>query len=110
MPNMEKAPTHISRHWDGAEMAQAFANWVNGSSRGDFIDFAEKLCHAEHRTLQQQSHQVFKLCQDEWAKIADKGAGHYDLRNEQTVKECQQIRDLLQGGHMGDAWTHTALI
>lgn len=100
--------TYQVREWSGEAMAAAFANWVNGASRGDFMDFALKLCTAEHRTLQQQAWQVMKLCVEQWAKAHDDG--RHDLRNEQTVTECEKVRNTLQVPPLSDLWTHTTLI
>jgi hypothetical protein len=100
--------TYQVREWSGEAMAAALANWVNGATRDDFMEFAAKLCKAEHRTLQQQAWQVMKLCIAQWAFA--KGDGRYDLRNEQTVTEAEKIRNLLAVPPLGDLWTFTTLI
>jgi hypothetical protein len=96
------------RDWSGEDMARAFANWVNRNGAAEFKEFADTLCNAEHRTLQQQGFQAMKLCIEQWAKAGD--AGRHDLRNEQTVQESQKIRDLLAVPPLGDMWTFTTLI
>ena len=103
--------TYQVREWSGEAMAAALANWVNGADQRDFDEFADKLVLAEHRTLQQCAWQVMKRCIQRWAERGDLGEGRgYDLRNQQTVTECQQVRDLFVAGHMGDMWFHTSLI
>jgi len=106
--DQNEVDTYQVREWSGEAMAAALANWVNGANRTDFEDFARKLTMAEHRTLQQQAWQVMKLCIQEWANAGD--VDRHDLRNEQTVREAQKVRDTLAVPPMGDMWTHTVLI
>jgi hypothetical protein len=112
MANTQAENTYSApRDWSGEDMARAFANWVNRNGAAEFKEFADTLVLAEHRTLQQQGWQVFKHCIERWAKRGDLGEGRgYDLRNKQTVQECQKVRDLLHVDPMGDMWTFTTLI
>lgn len=99
--------TYQVKGWSGQDMARAVANWVNGAGKEDFEEFAQTLSQ-EHRTLQQMAWQVMKRCIARWATAGDDK--RYDLRNEQTVQECQKIRDLLDVPPLGDMWTFTTLV
>lgn len=50
-----------------------------------FIDGATQ----QHRTIQQSSMRCIYALIERWAKMAEEG--QYDLRNESTVKFCQEI-------------------
>jgi hypothetical protein len=78
----------------GQEIAKALADGVNVMGNRDFDEaFVEHLTCRTHRTLQQSVAGLFMKVFKAWAEIADKGEGHYDLRNEATVKMAQAIRD-----------------
>jgi hypothetical protein len=72
-------------------VVQALSDWVNemGHCNQDFVEAVMR----EHRTLQQQIFEVMLACMDAWAKEE-----HFDLRNEFTVKKCQEIMNLFPGG------------
>jgi hypothetical protein len=99
--------TYQVKGWSGQDMARAVANWVNGAGKEDFEEFAKTLSQ-EHRTLQQMTWQVMKRCIAQWA--AAHNDGRYDLRNEQTVRECEKIRNLLEVPPLGDMWVFTTLV
>lgn len=73
----------------GKEAAQALANFSNTSSTQDLKDFADQLCHGEHRTLQQTAMTLFVECMKVWAQAND--TGMYDARNEATVRMSARI-------------------
>lgn len=113
LQSSREVDTYQVKGWSGEAMARAFANWINGCDAAEFQEFADTFCNAEHRTLQQQGWQVLKRCIAAWAVAADKGADRgYDLRNTQTVTECQRIRDLLRepDDDHDRYWVQTALI
>ncbi len=72
------------------DMVRKLTNFVNAFGCPK-KEFAKVLMH-EHRTLQQSTFDLFLACIAEWAKQEN-----YDLRNEATVKTCQQIVKMLDG-------------
>jgi hypothetical protein len=75
----------------GVEAARTLANFVNAMGHNT-EDFVEQLTLREHRTLQQCSMAVFLSCIEAWA---DKKDGHFDLRNEDTVRISRIIKERL---------------
>lgn len=73
----------------GAELARAFADFVNGSSKKEVSAFVEELTSRTHRTLQQGSMGVMLRCIEAWAEAW--AQNRFDLRNEATVKLAQRI-------------------
>ncbi len=76
---------------EGAKAAREFTNFVNGMGHS-VEDFVEQLTMREHRTLQQCSMAIFLGCIESWA---DKKDGHFDGRNEDTVKISRIIKERL---------------
>jgi hypothetical protein len=83
---------------EGEKIVKELDQAVNSMDDHAFAEgFVEQLTRRTHRTLQQNIARLFLKCFAAWAEIADKGEGHYDLRNEGTVKLAQKIRDLKEG-------------
>lgn len=74
---------------NGEEAAEVLTAFINGASKGDIEQFADKLCHRTHRTLQQLVFGLMLKCIKNWAKT--KTERMFDLRNEATVNLSAQI-------------------
>lgn len=81
------------RNEDTEKVVRALSDYVNSGSRFDRAEFADAVLR-EHRTLQQLLFGLFGRCIIEWAELAEKG--HFDGRNEHTVKTCHLIVELLK--------------
>lgn len=78
-------PTPMS----GKDLAEALSRFVNSmSNREEVAIFVDEVLH-DHRTLQQQTFELFMCCIEGWAKAAEKG--NFDGRNEYTVTLCQRM-------------------
>jgi len=71
----------------GEELGR-FVNIMGGDEQM-MMEFAQKVVHGTHRTLQQNIMRVFIECIKLWAE--DYKAGRYDLRNEATCKLAAEI-------------------
>lgn len=86
---MSLTDSEFDRDSRGAKTAEALANAVNGFTDDDYRQFAEAMCHREHRTLQQNFFRAMVAAIKQWAE--DCREGRFDLRNEGTVKLSAQI-------------------
>lgn len=86
MGNMEKSK--------GKEIAEALSKLVNIMSNDEEEEAFINVVLTDHRTLQQKMARIFLQCVVRWSKDFDRG--WYDLRNEQTVKICKKITELLK--------------
>lgn len=78
---------------EAAEKAvKELSSFVNSMGRSP--KFFVKSVLTEHRTLQQSMFNVFLACVEEWSKLPE---GHYDSRNEFTVKTSKKIMEALDG-------------
>jgi hypothetical protein len=75
---------------ESKKLARQFSQLCNTSSL-DIPTFVAQVTQYEHRTLQQREMVVLWECIVAWAEN-DK-PGHYDARNEATVKLCRWIVD-----------------
>ena len=76
-----------------ADIVKEISNYVN-SYRSDYKEFA-RLMSYEHRTLQQN---FTKLC-IAWLKELSE-TENYDLRNEESIKFAQSIKDKLDKANL----------
>ena len=76
-----------------ADIVKEISNYVN-SYRSDYKEFA-RLMSYEHRTLQQQ---FTKLCIAWLKELAETES--YDLRNEESIKFAQSIKDKLDKANL----------
>ena len=76
-----------------ADIVKEISNYVN-SYRSDYKEFA-RLMSYEHRTLQQQ---FTKLCIAWLKELAE--TENYDLRNEDSIKFAQSIKDKLDKANL----------
>ena len=76
-----------------ADIVKEISNYVN-SYRSDYKEFA-RLMSYEHRTLQQQ---FTKLCIAWLKELAE--TENYDLRNEESIKFAQSIKDKLDKANL----------
>jgi len=85
----------------GARIVRELEDAVNNMDDYVFSSgFVEQLTCRTHRTLQQNIARLFLKAFVAWAEIGDKGEGHYDLRNEDTVKLAQKIRDAAKNSYL----------
>jgi hypothetical protein len=80
----------------GKIAAQAISDLVNKMAhQPESKAFVDEITHS-HRTLQQQSFELFMQCIAEWAKT-----DRFDDRNEYTVKTAKKIVAALDGEFVG---------
>ena len=89
MESME--PWQLEEKKRAEQLVNDLSRFVNSMSRSNNKYFVDAVM-MEHRTLQQSMFGLFLGCVDEWAK---KGPGHYDLRNEDTIRKSQKIVEAL---------------
>jgi hypothetical protein len=76
------------------EAARALTDFLNSSMDDDVDEFVATIMR-EHRTLQQQTMDLFlRMCKG-WCEMYAKG--FYDLRNEATVRDAVKIATALDG-------------
>ena len=78
--------------------ADDLSNAMN-SSTFDAVEFAQQV-RRDHRTLQQNTMRAVLELLKQWAEDAE--TGHFDARNEATVKASQAVVDYLMGPR--DQW------
>lgn len=84
--------TQHGRDLTGEEMAQMLDEFCNSMDRRELPKFVEQVTLRTHRTLQQKIMGVFVATIEAWAEQA-KSPGHFDARNEATVKLAKKMVD-----------------
>jgi hypothetical protein len=71
----------------GKDAAEALTDFVNGAGSIDKQQFVQRMM-TSHRTLQQESFDLFIMCMAEWAKVEE---NRYDVRNQYAVNKSKEI-------------------
>jgi len=75
------------------KLVETLSRFVNrGGSSKSKKEYFVRAVRREHRTLQQLLFSLFMECIKDWAETKE---GHYDLRNEATVKTSKKIMTAL---------------
>lgn len=73
----------------GIETAADFSKLAQSSLRSEERENFVTKVTGDHRTLQQRNFSLLAECVRAWAEAGENGT--YDLRNEATVKQCQEV-------------------
>ena len=83
---------------DAKKAVEIITRHVNYSCRNGTFEkaFIEQLTCRTHRTLQQSTARLLVELFREWAAIGAKGEGHYDDRNQDTIKFAQKLMKMIE--------------
>lgn len=73
----------------GQQMVDALTDFVNGATQSDMEEFAKAMMR-EHRTLQQETFDLFIMTMEEWAKVPEIQT---DARNSFAVRKSKEIME-----------------
>jgi hypothetical protein len=77
----------------GKDAAKAFTDFINGAGSSAKKEFVETMMR-EHRTLQQESFNLFLDCMEAWSKL--NGTELYDDRNKFAVVKSREIMEAIR--------------